>query len=84
MIRNNTHKYSVSAMCSVLQLPKSTYYYEPKAAPNPDEQKLEDAVIEIFRDSRNNYGTRKIKVELTKCSLLASRRKIGEIMEKHG
>ncbi len=71
-------------MCTVLQLPKSTYYYEPKPALNPDEQKLEDSVIEIFRDSRNNYGTRKIKVELTKRSLRASRRKIGRIMKKHG
>lgn len=84
MIRNNAHKYSVSAMCSVLQLPKSTYYYKPKPALNPDEQKLEDAVIQIFRDSRNNYGTRKIKVELMKRSIQASRRKIGKIMQRQG
>ncbi|MBB6732672.1 IS3 family transposase [Cohnella zeiphila] len=84
VIRSNAHKYSVSAMCSVLQLPKSTYYYKPKPALNPDEQKLEDAVVEIFRDSRNNYGTRKIKVELTKRSIQASRRKIGKIMQRQG
>jgi transposase InsO family protein len=71
-------------MCSVLQVPKSTYYYEQKPATDPDDQKLEDAVIEIFRDSRNNYGTRKIKVELAKKFLNASRRKIGQIMNKHG
>ena len=71
-------------MCNVLQLPRSTYYYEQTPATDPDDQELEDAVIEIFRDSRNNYGTRKIKVELTKKSLQVSRRKIGQIMEKHG
>ena len=27
VIRNNTHKYSVSTMCDVVNLPKSTYYY---------------------------------------------------------
>ena len=84
MIRNNAHKYSVSAMCNVLQLPRRTYYYEQTPATNPDDQKLEDTVIEIFRSSRNNYGTRKIKVELAKKSLQVSRRKIGRIMNKHG
>jgi len=38
-------------------------------------------VIEIFKSSRNNYGTRKIKVELNKLGLVVSRRKIGKIMK---
>jgi putative transposase len=84
VIRNNAHKYSVSAMCEVLQLPRSTYYYKPEPAENEDEQRLEDAIIDIFTGSRNNYGTRKIKVELRKRTLEASRRKIGQIMNKHG
>lgn len=83
MIRNNAHKYSVSAMCSVLQLPRSTYYYKPETAPDPQEQELEDTVVEIFKLSRNNYGTRKIKKELANKSLRVSRRKIGRIMKKH-
>jgi putative transposase len=29
-----------------------------------EEVKLENAVIRIFRESRNNYGTRKIKKQL--------------------
>ncbi|MGO4183259.1 IS3 family transposase, partial [Paenibacillus sp. TAF43_2] len=78
------HKYSVSAMCEVLQLPRSTYYYKPEPAANEEEQQLEDAIRDIFAASRNNYGTRKIKVELGKRPLLASRRKIGQIMKKHG
>lgn len=84
MIRNNAHKYSVSAMCEVLQLPRSTYYYKPEPAVNEDEQRLEDAILDIFTASRNNYGTRKIKFELRKKTLEASRRKIGQIMKKYG
>ncbi len=84
MIRNNVHKYSVSAMCEVLQLPRSTYYYKFDPAANEEEQQLEDAVVDIFAASRNNYGTRKIKVELGKRNRLASRRKIGQIMSKDG
>ncbi|MEG2837959.1 MAG: IS3 family transposase, partial [Erysipelotrichaceae bacterium] len=41
-------------------------------------------VIHIFKDSKNNYGTRKIKVILEKKNLIASRAKIGQIMKKYG
>ncbi|SFM39867.1 Transposase InsO and inactivated derivatives [Paenibacillus sp. 1_12] len=84
MIRNNAHKYSVSAMCSVLQVPRSSYYYKPEPTENESEERLEKAVLDISTSSRNNYGTRKIKVELRKKSFHTSRRKIGQIMKKHG
>lgn len=82
MIKNNAHKYGVSAMCKVLQVPRSTYYYESNAKISVDE--ITPKVIEIFKASRNNYGTRKIKVELKKCGFLVSRRKIGRIMKING
>ena len=51
-------------MCKVLQVNRSTYYYESKAKEYTDE--ITPLVINIFKASRNNYGTRKIKVELKK------------------
>ena len=51
-------------MCRVLQVNRSTYYYEAKQL--PDESGLASEIKEIFRKSRNNYGTRKIKGELMK------------------
>ena len=62
MIKANAHKYSVSAMCRVLQVNRSTYYYEAKQT--PDDSELSSEITEIFKASRNNYGTRKIKEEL--------------------
>jgi putative transposase len=82
VIKSNAHKYSVSAMCRVLQVPRSTYYYESRAKETEDE--ITPKVIEIFKASRNNYGTRKIKVELKKLGLVVSRRKIGRIMNQNG
>jgi len=82
VIRSNAHKYCVSAMCKVLQIPRSTYYYESKATESDDE--ITPRVIEIFKASRNNYGTRKIKVELKKLGFVVSRRKIGRIMKFNG
>ncbi|MGF7059436.1 IS3 family transposase [Brassicibacter mesophilus] len=79
VINSNTHKYSVSAMCKILQLPRSTYYYKSKVDLSGDE--ISRKIIKIFKSSRNNYGTRKIKVELKKLGYVASRRKIGRIMK---
>lgn len=82
MIKANSHKYSVSAMCRVLQVNRSTYYYE--AATKKDESELTADIQEIFRKSRNHYGTRKIKKELADCGKQVSRRRIGRIMKQEG
>lgn len=82
MIKANAHKYSVSAMCRVLQVNKSTYYYE--AREKKEESDLASDITEIFRNSRNNYGTRKIKKELENLGKQVSRRRIGRIMKQEG
>ena len=82
MVKANAHKYSVSAMCRVLQVNRSTYYYEAKQ--KPDESELASEITEIFRASRKNYGTRKIKKELMDAGKQISRRRIGRIMKQEG
>ncbi len=82
MIKANAHKYPVSAMCRVLQVNRSTYYYEAKQP--TDESGLASDIKEIFRKSRNNYGTRKIKRELMKTGKQVSKRRIGRIMKREG
>lgn len=69
-------------MCKVLKLSRSSYYYE--ATQKSDESDLVERIKEIFRASRENYGTRKIKRELAKEGLLVSRRRIGRIMKQEG
>ena len=49
-------------MCKVLNIPRSSYYYDAKQKTTGDN--LASEIREIFRQSRNNYGTRKIKVGL--------------------
>ncbi len=48
------------------------------------EDELTAAILEIFQKSRKNYGTRKIKHELEKLGMIASRRRIGRIMKENG
>jgi transposase InsO family protein len=47
-----------------------------------DENELENDIIEIFNANRKVYGSRKIKVELSKLGKQVSRRKICKIMKK--
>ena len=69
-------------MCAVLKISRSTYYYECKE--KSEDTKLVHSIKEIFRFSRNNYGTRKIKVELAKQGKIISSRRIGRIMKQEG
>lgn len=69
-------------MCKVLQISRSTYYYEAK--PKTNDTTLETTIIKIFKESRSTYGTRKIKVELVKLGYQVSRRRIGRIMKANG
>ncbi len=68
-------------MCKFLEISRSTYYYESRN--DKVDTELENSIITIFRDSKNNYGTRKIKHELSKKGFIVSRRKIARIMSKY-
>jgi len=68
-------------MCKVLKIARSTLYYKENR--QTIDVTLENAVIDEFRKSRNNYGTRKLKVMLSRRQIRVSRRKIGKIMSKY-
>ena len=69
-------------MCKVLNISRSLVYYTYKnRKPNPQ---LEQLIIKIFKDSKNNYGSRKIKVKLKELGFVISLRRIRKIMNKYG
>jgi hypothetical protein len=49
-------------MCKKLGIPRSLVYYKRKTRKIDSE--LENEIIQIFKDSRNNYGSRKKKLSL--------------------
>jgi len=69
-------------MSKALKIARSTLYYREKE--KTTDTALENAVIEEFRASRDNYGTRKLKVKLEERKYEVSRRRIGAIMKKYG
>lgn len=69
-------------MCKSLKIGRSNYYtYQEKT---DKEDPITKHIKRIFRDSKNTYGTRRIKVELAKEGQLVSRRRVGRIMAKNG
>jgi len=69
-------------MCDVLQIARSTFYYEAKE--QPKEEELVEAIVKIFHKNRKAYGTRKLKVKLREQGFTVSRRRIGRIMNEQG
>jgi len=70
-------------MCIVLNIPRSTYYYESKAKEaSPDEYSAD--VIKVFKENRRAYGTRRIKKAIAAQGKVLSRRRIARIMSENG
>ena len=68
-------------MCKVLNISRSLVYYTYKTRkPNPE---LEQLIIKIFKDSKNNYCSRKIIVKLKELGFIVSLRRIRKIMDKY-
>lgn len=75
-------------MCRILGINRSLVYYHLNRQSTPECLEKEELLVKeiktIFNISRNNYGTRKIKAELNKKDIIASRRKISRIMKTEG
>lgn len=77
-------------MCEILQVARSTFYYETEIAAKKEqekaaeEQKLKEKIQLIFNKNRQVYGTRKMKVALLKAGYTVSRRRISRIMRALG
>lgn len=69
-------------MCRFLNISRSTVYYRPIIKEADIE--IADNIKDVFKTSRNNYGARKIKIELAKIDLIVSRRRIRRIMNELG
>ena len=69
-------------MCKFLNISRALIYYHPKVKIISVE--LDKLIIKIFRDSKNNYGSRKIKKELELRNYFISLRRIRKIMNKYG
>lgn len=73
-------------MCKLLKVSRSLVYYHLNNRESNslnEDSEIEKHIIKIFHRSKNNYGTRKIKVELEKLGHQISRRRIARIMKEN-
>lgn len=74
-------------MCEFLGISRNLVYYHLNKKDNFEKLENEEELVKniktIFKRSKNNYGTRKIKVEPSKINIIASRRKISRIMKEN-
>jgi len=69
-------------MCKKLKIARSLVYYQRRN--KKKDVKLEKEIIRIFKESHNNYGSRKIKHELDIIGYKISLRKIRALMNLNG
>jgi len=78
-------EFKIRTMCKVLQVSRSSYYDYSQRPPSPhdiEDDRIRPQVKTAFKKGRENYGTRRIKIELKKENTIVSRRRIGRLMQE--
>ncbi len=74
-------------MCCILQVSKSQYYHwltQSKTAREIENTMLTEKIRLLFAQSRQTYGTRRLKKKLLEQGLIVSRRRIGRLLQAAG
>jgi transposase InsO family protein len=80
----NKENFSITIMCEVLKVDRSSYYYWIKEGCTLDKVDFEfnELVKKAFKQSRQTYGVRRMKKALADdYGVIASMKRIGEIMK---
>ena len=75
-------------MCKVLKVSRNAYYYwrrqQSSTQPEGRKQTLKKKIKDIFKESRQIYGSYKITIELKKEGITLSRSYVGRLMQEMG
>ena len=78
-------EFKLSDVLEVTKFPKSTYHYWIKKMKqeNPN-QEIEELILTIFNENHENYGYRRITLELHNRGLRVNHKKVYRLMKKLG
>nr|WP_279592612.1 IS3 family transposase [Clostridium perfringens] len=87
VIEDNRKTYGIKKMCSILNVPRSTYY--SKVNPKKSERKIENeklktAILKYYKESKCRYGAPKIKIMLSKNGFNISIKRTQRLMKERG
>lgn len=82
-------KYSIHALCRVLNVNRSTVYHHELRTPEKTQVELQDEILkplieEIFKNSNELFGVRRMRVKLKEKGYVVSERRIGRLMKELG
>ena len=86
-IQRHQDEFSVDSMCEFLSVSRSAYYDWLVRRPTAREQEdaeLIEIIKDLFKQGRENYGTRCLKKALLKKGWHVSRRRIARLMRRAG
>lgn len=86
-IQEHEAVFSVSRMCRVFDVSRSGFYEwvsRPESARKQADRQLTEDLKQIFEDSRQTYGTRRIRDDLDQQGQRVSRARIGRLMRQAG
>lgn len=81
------NKYSIHALCRILGVRRSTYYHHYLRSPKQtqfeiEDEKLSPLVNEIFQESKERFGARKIRAVLMERGIQISTKHIARLMKE--
>ena len=72
-------------LLSIVQIPRSTYYYHAKRQNQPDKYSMEKAgIIAIFYENKGRYGYRRITMELRSRGFALNHKTVQRLMKELG
>lgn len=86
-IKQHETEFPVKSMCRLMTVSRSAYYAwlkSSRTAAEKDDVELTEVIKTLFKKSRRNYGTRRLKEALSKRDRQVSRRRIGRLMRVAG
>ena len=86
-ISEHQHQFSVSAMCKVMDILRSSYYkylHKPESSKAKNDKEMALMVTEVFAEGRDTYGARRIRQKLVQKEVTISRRKVSKLMKESG
>jgi transposase-like protein len=77
------NKYKLIQLLALLELSKSSYFYQRNAFESPDKYlKLRIIIQDVFTQNQKCYGYRRIHCELKKCDIVVSEKVVRQIMRE--
>jgi putative transposase len=86
-MKQHRDEFSVSLMCQMMQVSRSAFYdwlLRAESEYEKQDAQLLEMIKQLFNKGRGAYGTRQIKSGLRNLGIIASRRRIGRLMQEAG